>query len=178
MAERAAIEAVMKGEPSAPPPPIPPSGASLPQRGPRDRPPVFCVKCAADVSVLPPAARFCNRCGAALPERLGHAARYPGAQSSPPPLPPEPFQPPLILLAYAKALFNLGWRYETAVGSRRNLEEAARCYWKAARLGDAAARGRFGPGADHSCPLPCMLPAEIVVDSSPPFATVYRPPFS
>jgi hypothetical protein len=69
-------------------------------------------------------------------------------------------------MAYAKALFNLGWRYETAVGSRRNLEEAARCYWKAARLGDAGARQRLDPVCD-------------VPDAGaglPPLATVYSPP--
>jgi TPR repeat protein len=79
--------------------------------------PGLCVKCAADVSALPKAARFCNRCGTRL---LDHADQYP--------------PPPLILLAYAQALFNLGRRYETAIGARRNLDEAARCYAKAARL--------------------------------------------
>jgi TPR repeat protein len=58
---------------------------------------------------------------------------------APPSRTAERFHPPQFLLAYARALFNLGWRYETAVGSKRNLEEAARCYQKAARLSVAAA---------------------------------------
>jgi TPR repeat protein len=100
--------------------------------GPTSAPRLYCSRCATDVSALPLEARFCNRCGLTLPERTPLRAAPA----------PEPFQPPLILLAYAKALFNLGWRYETALGSRRNLREAARCYGKAARLGDAAARAR------------------------------------
>lgn len=79
--------------------------------------PAFCVKCAVDLSALPHAARFCNRCGIPL---LRHT---------------EADDPtPLILVGYARALFSLGRRYETAIGSRRNLDEAARCYAKAARL--------------------------------------------
>jgi len=112
---------------------------------------VYCPRCATDVSSLPLEARFCNRCGLALPERTALRST-----------PAEPFQPPLILLAYAKALFNLGWRYESALGSRRNLREAGRCYWKAARLGDVAALSR--------CGQPTIGP------SMPPLASVYRPP--
>jgi hypothetical protein len=94
-----------------------------------------------------------------------------------------PFQPPVIVLAYAKALFNLGYRYETAVGSRRNLEEAARCYWKAARLGDSAARERCEsgvPGAAFLPYLPTSRPDEAPPyhDPTPPLATVYRPAVS
>ena len=58
-----------------------------------------------------------------------------------------------MLLAYARSMFGLGWRYEHAIGSRRNLDEAARCYTKAARLGDPAAvdrlRGEGSPGGNH-----------------------------
>jgi TPR repeat protein len=32
---------------------------------------------------------------------------------------------------------NLGWRYEHGRGILRNVEEAARCYAKAGRLGEA-----------------------------------------
>lgn len=39
-----------------------------------------------------------------------------------------------ILTGYANALFRLGLRYESALGATRNVEEAARCYDKAARL--------------------------------------------
>jgi TPR repeat protein len=122
-------------------------------------PTVFCVRCAADVSALPPAARFCSRCGFHLlrPFLRAHASLPP--TGSPPVC--SAFQPPLILVAYARALFNLGWRYETAVGSRRNAEEAARCYGKAARLGDAAALARLHP-EPHADP--------------PPLAHIYEPP--
>ena len=168
MAERRAND----GADAAGPPPLPPAD-------------VFCTRCAADVGGLPPAARFCNRCGFALPE--GFPERRPSPQAgrplpSPDPLPPEPFRPPLILLAYAKAMFNLGDRYEHAIGSRRNLGEAARCYWKAARLGDAAARERLAarPADDRAVlayppPVPLPLPGSLIVrDPIPPFAAVYR----
>ena len=137
MADRRSIEGDAVGGKGPPPlPPLPCVAA-----------PVFCARCTADITGLPPAARFCNRCGLPRPDRVHHAAT---AETV---VPPEPvpvevvIPPPAILLAYARALFNLGCRYETAVGSRRNLEEAARCYWKAARLGDAAAVCRFGPEA-------------------------------
>ena len=121
----------------------------------------YCANCAADVTHLPPFARFCHRCGFQLPADVGDRA-LPGL--------PEPvehravpyarlfFPPSLILLAYGKALFNLGFRYETAIGSRRNQEEALRCYGKAARLGDPSAMGRLAewggcasdpPASDH-----------------------------
>jgi TPR repeat protein len=122
-------------------------------------PTVFCLRCAADVSALPPAAQFCRRCGFRLPTQF-HPARS-AHSPAPLPLPPGSFHPTLILVAYARALFHLGWRYETAVGSRRNPDEAARCYGKAARLGDAAALRRLQPqpGTDL-----------------PPLATIYQPP--
>lgn len=140
---------------------------------------VFCPRCTANLSALPDTARFCNRCGLSLPVRLPHPrpAILTGGIHGPSDgtvLPDDPYHPPLILLAYAKALFNLGNRYETAVGSRRNLEEAARCYWKAARLGDAAARERVTAHPDDPGALPYQPPplpdCLIVRDSSPPFA--------
>ena len=114
--------------------------------------PVFCHRCSADVARLPPAARFCNRCGSVLPAppSPSPAAAPQRAETCEP--------PPDILLAYARALFNLGCRYENAVGSRRNLAEAARCYWKAARLGDAPAAGRFPPSAFEVPVLPYLPP--------------------
>src|SRR4029453_15978868 len=93
---------------------------------------VFCVKCAADVSALPPVAKFCTRCGCPLPPAFQQAVVEHDL------LPfPEPFTPTQILLAYAQALINLGWRYETGVGWRKNLREATRCYHKASRLSHA-----------------------------------------
>src|SRR5439155_13012999 len=72
---------------------------------------VFCVKCAAEVTALPPAARFCSRCGSPLPE---HFYRHPSRQAPAPEAPAgaltDVFPPREILLAYAKALLNLGWR--------------------------------------------------------------------
>lgn len=74
-----------------------------------------------------------------------------GAESSPgtpPPLPPLS-GPPLrnfhsdVLVAYATALFRLGWRYERGRGSPRNLAEAIRCYYKSARLGNHSAAARL-----------------------------------
>ena len=118
---------------------------------------VFCTRCAADVSTLPFEARFCNRCGSPLPAAADTAPRVSNT--------PQLFAQPLILLAYANALFNLGCRYETAIGSRRNLEEAARCYEKAARLGNVAARERYAPLLDGTRPT----------EPSPPLATVIDP---
>jgi hypothetical protein len=116
-------------------PPAPPSLVFVSPPAPR----IFCVRCAADVTPLPPVAKFCSRCGAPLPEHFHRQPVAPAAvPEAPVPAPSAPFRPSEILLAYARALVNLGWRYESAVGSRRNLEEAARCYWKAARLDYAA----------------------------------------
>ena len=51
----------------------------------------------------------------------------------------------LILLGYANAMYRLGWRYEIGNGTARNAEEAVRCYFKAAKLGNAAALARLAP---------------------------------
>jgi TPR repeat protein len=42
-------------------------------------------------------------------------------------------------------MFRLGWRYESGVGAGRNEHEAVRCYFKAAKLGNADALARLGP---------------------------------
>jgi TPR repeat protein len=116
-----------------------------------------------DVTLLPTTARFCNRCGVALPGTV--FTRRPESAGAIPRRPrfPRPWWlfnlwfacsdsevdctpsagRSAVLLAYGKSMFNLGWRYEHAIGARRNLTEAARCYWKAARLGDATAAGRL-----------------------------------
>lgn len=147
----------------------------------------FCTRCTASVSLLPRTARFCSRCGLPLPQQVEQPEGVPqnsGADTISSPPATEPFRPPAILLAYARALFNLGNRYETAVGSRRNLQEAARCYWKAARLGDGAARERVETQPEHGDalpykPPPLPLPGSLIVrDPSPPFAAVYRPDIS
>ena len=46
----------------------------------------------------------------------------------------------MVILAYANAMLNLGWKYEHGRGLMRNVEEAARCYEKASKLSDAWAR--------------------------------------
>ena len=56
-----------------------------------------------------------------------------------------------ILIGYASALFNLGWRYERGGGASRNLPEAIRCYRKSARLGNLDAMVRLAP-ADSNTP--------------------------
>jgi TPR repeat protein len=61
----------------------------------------------------------------------------------------------MIVMGYARALFRLGRRYENGLGASRNPNEAHRCYYKAARLGDADARARLTPtdeadSADHA----------------------------
>lgn len=153
------------------PPPLPPF--------PHAVAPVFCVRCSSDVARLPPTARFCSRCGLPLPDHV-HRTAAAAAHATVPPMPvpaEERIPPPAILLAYARALFNLGCRYEMAVGSRRNLEEAARCYWKAARLGDAAAACRFAREVLDVPVLPYRpppLPPSAVLP--PPLATVHAPP--
>ena len=132
-----------------------------PYNRPTNMPGAHCRACRADLSCLPPIARYCYHCGAALPDLrrncrwspsrsswsrwllnlwyacdsdAGNADAFFAGRSA-------------VLLAYGKSMFNLGWRYEHAVGSRRNLAEAARCYWKAARLGDPSAVGRLGQPA-------------------------------
>lgn len=68
---------------------------------------------------------------------------------TPPPLPPRPlfslndFHSD-VLVAYASALFRLGWRYERGHGAHRNPAEAIRCYFKSARLGNVNAADRLG----------------------------------
>jgi len=111
-------------------------------------------------------ARFCPKCGGALPPRdqvgvgvvalpeagspllgvyqalredltikLVQAGEVEGATAR-----EDPAVRSLIVLAYASALLNLGWRYENGKGLMRNLEEAARCYAKAGRLREAWGR--------------------------------------
>jgi len=169
--------------------PDPEFNHARPATTPGPFPRVGCPKCGADLSLLPKVARFCNRCGAALAE--GAFAGLAAAPSAPSEKPTGPwFCRPrwlfnlwfacvdcdtgitrsasagrsAVLLAYGKSLFNLGWRYEHAVGARRNLSEAARCYWKAARLGDPSAVGRLNPhqasvyAPARPAPAPCPVP--------------------
>ena len=133
-----------------------------------DRP--RCTNCHADLTSLPAIARYCNRCGVRLPPTALPPPRHPltgwrywwwgGAprkqetafadRSS-------------MFVAYGESLFGLGWRYEHAVGARRNLNEAARCYSKAARLGNVSAADRLcgerrGDLGNPAVPQPPALP--------------------
>ena len=169
--------------------PDPEFNHARPAASPAPIPRVGCPKCNADLTLLPKVARFCNRCGTALAD-AAFVAPVP-LQCAPSAKPAGPwFCRPrwlfnlwfacvdcdtgiphsvsvgrsAVLLAYGKSLFNLGWRYEHAVGARRNLAEAARCYWKAARLGDPSAVGRLDPAqvavraSAHPAPAPCPIP--------------------
>lgn len=79
---------------------------------------------------------------AAAPSSLpAPAAAGPGAAHS------------LMLLGYSNAMYRLGWRYETGSGTVRNPDEAVRCYFKAARLGNPAALRRLTPAADNKKPM-------------------------
>ena len=153
----------------------------------------FCPNCVADLAHLPPIARFCHRCGSRLPPGLAGRKVRPlhGPLEAHSVLFSHIFGPSLILCAYGKALFNLGFRYETAIGSRKNLHESLRCYQKAARLGDASAARRLSnwegdadhPNSNLNRADPPPLPPEALADNPspppvapPPLARVYHPP--
>jgi hypothetical protein len=110
---------------------------------------VACPTCYRDVTGVPVVARFCPKCGARLPARDAAGYLIPPEESSP--LFPvywtvrheleeklsgerPAVAHSLIMLAYANAMLNLGWRYEHGRGGMKNVEEAARCYAKAGRL--------------------------------------------
>lgn len=128
--------------------------------------PARCLRCAADLSRLPEAARYCPRCGldtfagppAAVVARAaelgisgrtsgewGHVAELFGGAA--PPVDPYSVRGPqaasVVLQGYANALYNLGRRYERGAGTARNLPEAIRCYQKSARLGNIWALARL-----------------------------------
>jgi hypothetical protein len=63
-------------------------------------------------------------------------------------------------------------RYESAVGSSRNVEEAFRCYQKAARLGDFSAVRRLATPP----PLPAPDKPSEAAAAPPPLATIYDAP--
>jgi hypothetical protein len=113
---------------------------------------VVCPTCYRDMTGVPVVARFCPKCGAQLPARDAAGFLIPPEESSP--LYPvyqalrDDFEgklsdatpqvaSSLIILAYANAMLNLGWRYEHGRGTLRNVAEAARCYAKAGRLSEA-----------------------------------------
>jgi hypothetical protein len=112
---------------------------------------VACPTCYRDMKDVAVVARFCPTCGSQLPPRNAEGYLIPPEESSPlypvyralrdeleAKLTDESPQAAssLIILAYANALLNLGWRYEHGRGILRNVEEAARCYAKAGRLSE------------------------------------------
>lgn len=133
-----------------------------------------CPRCHAGTEHLPPAARFCPRCGVTLADRLGPAPVIP------PPLPrvppDDPFKghpgfavpaPTDIVAGYAEALYQLGLRYEAGVGWKHHPFEAVRCFAKAARLGNAKALERLALAPDVSVDDFNDLPGEF----PPPLAS-------
>jgi hypothetical protein len=111
-----------------------------------------CPTCYREMSGVATVARFCPSCGVQLPPRNAEGFLIPPEESSPlfpvyralrdelegklTDATPQAASS-LIILAYANALLNLGWRYEHGRGTLRNVEEAARCYAKAGRLSEA-----------------------------------------
>lgn len=90
------------------------------------------------------------------------ASRTTGAPTALAPTPPiSPESRSLIVLGYSNAMYRLGWRYETGNGTARNTDEAVRCYFKAAKLGNPAAVARLAPrcAEDESTPPP--LPPQV-----------------
>ena len=89
-----------------------------------------CSRCDGLLGPLPPAARFCPRCGLPIAPQVHGAlpSEMPTAYSS-----------SLIVEGYANAMYTLGRRYEVA----RNRSEARRCFYKSARLGNIFAMTRL-----------------------------------
>ena len=72
-----------------------------------------------------------------------------------------------MVRGYAKALYFLGRRYETGLGSWNNPDEAYRCFMKAARLGSPAAAAKIGARA---------VAAESEAFTLPPIARLAQDP--
>ena len=117
---------------------------------------LICPTCFDDMASVSTIARFCPRCGNRLPARDAAGYLIPPEESSPlypvyaslrkeleEKLANEAPQvaSSLIILAYANAMLNLGWKYEHGQGAMRNVEEAARCYAKAGKLSAAWGSG-------------------------------------
>jgi hypothetical protein len=83
----------------------------------------------------------------------------PTALAPTPPISPESRS--LIVLGFSNAMYRLGWRYETGNGTGRNRDEAVRCYFKAAKLGNPAALARLAPRCNGNEPTPPQLPSQL-----------------
>ena len=104
-----------------------------------------CPRCHYDLACLPATAQFCPRCGKhQLDIPLAECAVAPLAAPTMPPVPPVPEHfHSVMIVGYARAMNQLGTRYEAGSGVARNSDEALRCYCKAARLGNSEARLRL-----------------------------------
>lgn len=136
--------------------------------------PARCLRCSADLTTLPEFARYCPECGldthqspprallarASEPmERVdwtpqwAHLRQLVAPCNHPLPEARVIHEPTShMLVGYSNAMYNLGRRYETGLGAARNPGEAARCYFKAARLGNVWALARLAVrylGGDH-----------------------------
>jgi TPR repeat protein len=114
-----------------------------------------CSRCQADLAHCFLSARFCPRCGMTLAD-LSETAARPARLPPPLPLPVLAVEPReaggdthALILGYANAMFRLGWHYENGGGVSRNAEEAVRCYFKAAKLGNGSARARLTTQDPH-----------------------------
>jgi hypothetical protein len=115
-----------------------------------------CPRCHHDLARLPSTARFCPRCG----ENYKATPRADFVLLPPPA--PEHFHS-MMIVGYAKAMTQLGTRYELS----HNTDEALRCYCKAARLGNSEARTRlitrgvaeFNEAAESNSPEPAATTA-------------------
>src|SRR5258705_6569362 len=97
-----------------------------------------CPRCHHDLSQLPATAHFCPRCGQDQEE-------IPLADFTPaPPAPPAPEHfHSIVVVGFARAMTQLGERYEAGQGVACNSDEALRYYCKAARLGNSEARSHL-----------------------------------
>ncbi len=129
--------------------------------------PAHCLRCGADLSRLPDAARYCPRCGldglasppaalltgatqcrAGLSQMLGGWQHLSQLVAVPTALNdivsmPSADATSVMVKGYGNALYRLGQRYETAPGAGANAREALRCYSKSARLGNVWALARI-----------------------------------
>ena len=117
-----------------------------------------CFRCHTDLTHCFLSACFCPRCGVTLAAMPGETLQpAPVSRLALPVLAIESRQTSdthSLILGYANAMFRLGWRYENGYGASRNTEEAVRCYFKAAKLGNDSALARLTPPELQETPPP------------------------
>ena len=99
-----------------------------------------CSRCHHDLSALPPAAHFCPGCGQ---KQIEVPLATIDSTFFAAPLPAPEYFHSVVVIGYVRAMNSLGDRYESGRGVARNIDEALRCYCKAARLGNSEARLRL-----------------------------------